>query len=149
MVDYRKKVRSLVKKYKTRDPYTIAKGERIEVKYKYLSASSPKGIFKKVLRKKYIVINMTRIIDDFDLNVVLAHELGHAVRHSSNATFFLHDHTFYNRGKFEIEANEFAAELLIDEKKIDKIYLMNCSIEQLAYVYAVPAELISYKFKNK
>ena len=48
MVDYRKKVKSLVKKYKTRDPYTIAKGERIEVKYKFLSPSSPKGIFKKV-----------------------------------------------------------------------------------------------------
>ncbi|MVX62270.1 ImmA/IrrE family metallo-endopeptidase [Clostridium chromiireducens] len=149
MVDYRKKVRSLVKKYKTRDPYTIAKGERIEVKYKFLSPSSPKGIFKKVLRKKYIIINMTRIIDDFDLNLVLAHELGHAIRHSSNSAFFLHDHTFYNRGKFEIEADEFAAELLIDEYKIDKVYLMSCSIDQLASVYAVPIELVQYKFKNK
>jgi Zn-dependent peptidase ImmA (M78 family) len=149
MVDYKKKVKSLVKKYRTRDPYTIAKGERIEIKYKYLSHSSPKGIFKRVLRKKYIIINMTRIIDDFDLRIVLAHELGHAIRHSSNSAFFLHDHTFYNRGKFEIEANEFAAELLIDEDKIDKLYLMSCSIEQLACSYEVPIELVRYKFKNK
>ena len=69
---------------------------------------------------------------------------------SSNSAFFLHDHTFYKRGKFEIEANEFAAELLIDEDKIYKIYLMSCSIDQLASVYAVPIELVQYKFlKNK
>lgn len=149
MVDYRKKVRSLVKKYKSRNPYTIAKGEGIEILYKYLSPSSPKGIFKKVLRRKYIIVNMTRIIDDFDLDMVLAHELGHAKMHSSNSAFFLHDHTLCKRGKFEIEANQFAAELLIDENKIDKIYLENCSIHQLACFYAVNIELIKYKFNFK
>ncbi|GEP65758.1 ImmA/IrrE family metallo-endopeptidase [Clostridium beijerinckii] len=146
MVDYRKKVQSLVKKYKTRDPYTIATGERIEIKYKYLSPSSPEGIFKKVLRQKYIVINMTRIISASHLNMVLAHELGHAKMHASNKTFFLHDHTFYDRGRFEIEANKFAAELLIDENKVDKLYLQNLSIEQLACSYGVSIELIKYKF---
>lgn len=146
MVDYRKKVKSLVKKYKTRDPYTIAKGEGIDVKYKYLSPSSPEGIFKKVLRQKYIIINMTRIINKSHLNMVLSHELGHAKMHASDRAFFLHDHTFYDRGRFEIEANRFAAELLIDENKVDKIYLENFSVQQLASSYEVSVELIKYKF---
>ncbi|NRZ25135.1 Zn-dependent peptidase ImmA (M78 family) [Clostridium beijerinckii] len=60
--------------------------------------------------------------------------------------FFLHDHTFYDRGRFEIEANKFAAELLIDENKVDKLYLQNLSIEQLACSYGVSIELIKYKF---
>jgi len=149
MVDYKKEIRRLIRKYKTRDPYTIARGEKIEVRFKYLSPSSPEGIFKKVLRQKYITINMTRIKSRAHLNMVLAHELGHAKMHSSDKAFFLHDHTFYDRGRFEVEANAFAAELLIDESKIDKVYLKNFSIEQLACSYEVSVELIKYKFRNK
>lgn len=54
----------------------------------------------------------------------------------------------YARGKFEREANEFAAELLIDENELDEFYLENCSIDQLALCYGVPIELIKYKFKE-
>lgn len=145
MVDYSKKAKDLIKKYKTRDPETIARGEKIEIKYKYLSPSCPEGIFKKILRRKYIIINMTRIINDTHLNMVLAHELGHAKIHASDKAFFLHDHTFYDRGRFELEANGFAAELLIDENKVDKVYLDNFSLDQLAAVYEVSVELIKHK----
>jgi len=146
VINYKKKVQSLVKKYKTRDPYTISKDLGIIVKFENLSPYSPKGIFKKVLRRKFIIINMTRIVDEFDLRAVLAHELGHAIRHFSNSAFFLHDHTLYDRGKFEREANEFAAELLIDENQIDLLYFKNCCIEQIASYYRIPVELIKYKF---
>ncbi|ALS17786.1 ImmA/IrrE family metallo-endopeptidase [Clostridium butyricum] len=149
MIDYKKKVKSLIRKYKTRDPYTIAKELGIIVKLVELSPYSPKGIFKKVLRRKFIIINITRVTDEFDFRAVMAHELGHAIRHCSDSTFFLHDHTLYRRGKFEIEANEFAAELLIDETKIEKLYLENFSAEQLACAYEVSAELIKYKFTCK
>jgi len=143
---YKKKVRSLVKKYKTRSPYAIAKELGIKVKFEQLSPYSPKGIFKRVLRRKFIIINMTRIINEFDLEMVLAHELGHAVRHCSDSAFFLHDHTLYDHGKFEREANEFAAELLIDENELDEFYLQNCSLEQIALCYELPVELLKYKF---
>ncbi|NRT90128.1 ImmA/IrrE family metallo-endopeptidase [Clostridium beijerinckii] len=149
MVNYRKKVQSLVKKCKTRDPYKIAMEEKVEVKFKHLSPSSPEGIFKKILRRKYIIINLTRITSKPHLNMVLAHELGHAMMHSSDKAFFLHDHTFYDRGRFEIEANKFAAELLIDEEKVDTIYLEDLSIEQLACSYEVSVQLIKYKFTCK
>lgn len=148
MIDYKKKVKSLIRKYKTRDPYTIAKELGIIVKLVELSPYSPKGIFKKVLRRKFIIINIARVKDEFDFKSVMAHELGHAVRHCSNSTFFLHDHTLYRRGKFEIEANEFAAELLIDADKLDKYHVENYSIEQLSSFLNVPIELVKVKFNN-
>lgn len=147
-MDYKKKVRSLVRKYKTRNPYDIAKELGITVRLEQLSPYSPKGIFKRVLRRKFIIINMTRITNEIDLEMVLAHELGHAVRHCSDSAFFLHDHTLYARGKFEKEANEFAAELLIDENELDEFYLQNCSLDQIALCYEVHVELIKYKFNQ-
>ncbi|MEN8077479.1 hypothetical protein ABFP60_10995 [Clostridioides difficile] len=42
---------------------------------------------------------MTRIIDKNELRIVMAYELGHAILHGNDSAFFLHDHTFYARGK--------------------------------------------------
>lgn len=149
MFKYREKVRSLVKKFKTRDPFAIARELGIIIKYKYLSDDYPKGMFKKVLRRRFIILNMSRIIDENELRIVMAHELGHAVLHNSDSAFFLHDHTFYSRGRFEKEANAFAAELLIDTSIIDELYINNYSINQLALFYSVPIEFIKIKFNGQ
>ncbi|WP_294379138.1 ImmA/IrrE family metallo-endopeptidase [uncultured Clostridium sp.] len=93
-----------------------------------------------------MILNMTRIVDDYDLRAVMAHELGHAILHSSDFTFFLHDHTLYSRGKFEREANLFATDLLIDVDSLDKCLVQNYSIEQLALHFNVPIEYIKLKF---
>ncbi len=147
MFNYREKVKSLVRKFKTRDPFTIAKELGIIIKFKYLSDDYPKGMFTKILRRKFIVLNMSKILNENELRVVIAHELGHAVLHSSDTAFFLHDHTFYSRGRFEKEANYFAAELLIDLSIIDELYIDNYSINQLALFYGVPIEFIKLKFR--
>ena len=146
MVNYKKRARYYIKKYSTRDPFTIAKKLKISIKYKYLSDSCPKGAFKKILRRKFIVLNMTRISSPSELRMVMAHELGHAILHSSDYAFFLHDHTLYARGKFEREANTFASELLIDTDSLDKCYVENYSIDQLAVYFNVPVELVKIRF---
>lgn len=148
MVGYKKKAAYYVRKYKTRDPIAIAKELKISIKYKYLSNSCPKGVFKKILKKKFIILNMTRISSPSELRMVMAHELGHAVMHSSDSAFFLHDHTLYARGKFEREANIFAAELLIDSCSLDKHSLENYSIDQLSIFLDVPIELVNLRFNN-
>lgn len=146
MRNYKLKVNNLIKKYNTRNPYALAKFLGIEIIEDYFSESMPMGFFKKILKQKFIIINLTKVKSESDYNFVLAHELGHAVQHSSNDAFFLHDHTFYQRGKFEIEANKFAAQLLIDENKIDPLILENMTIKQIALCLNVPKELVEYKF---
>lgn len=146
MVNYKKTAKYYIEKYKTRDPFAIAKELRIIIKYKNLSNDSPRGLFKKILKRKFIILNMSRINNSRDLKMVIAHELGHAIMHSSNSAFFLHDHTLYARGKFEREANMFASELLIDTDNWDKHYIENYSIEQLSLYFNVPVELIRIKF---
>ena len=47
---------------------------------------------------------------------VCAHELGHAVLHTHANTPFLRKNTFFSVDKLEIEANTFAALLLIDKR---------------------------------
>lgn len=146
MINYKIRVRNLIRKHNTRCPYRLAKELGIHIHECNLSNDMPKGLFKKMLGKKFIVLNLTRIKNEFEKQFVLAHELGHAVLHSNDTTFFLHDHTFCNRGKFEIQANKFAAELLINETYIDESCLKTLSVEQLAAYFCVPKELIIYKF---
>lgn len=129
--------------------FKLAKNLGIEICELYLSWNMPLGFFKKILGKKFIVINLTKANSEQDKDFALAHELGHAIFHSSDNAFFLHDHTFYQRGKFENEANKFAAELLINENEIDKDSLENLCANQLANYYGVLEELILYKFKSK
>lgn len=146
MINCKVRVRNLIRKYNTRCPYNLAKELDINIHECNLSHDMPKGLFKKMLGKKFIVLNLTRIENEYEKQFVLAHELGHAILHSSDTTFFLHDHTFCNRGRFELEANKFAAELLINEKYLDACCLETLSIEQLAAYFCVPKELIKYKF---
>lgn len=146
MVDYKKRAKYYIKKYNTRDPFIIAKKLGINVEYQHLSTDSPKGTFKKILRRKFIILNMTRISSPSELKTVMAHELGHAILHSSDSAFFLHDHTLYARGKFEREANTFASELLIDINSLEKCYVENYSINQLAVYFNVPVELVKIRF---
>lgn len=146
MVNIKKEVQKLIRKHKSRNPFIIAKNMGITVKCLDLSPKCPKGMFKKILRRKFIIINMTRVNNDAELNTIMAHELGHAILHSSSSAFFLHDHTYYARGKFEREANLFAAELLIDTLNIDTESMQNYSLFQLASTLNVPMELLKYKF---
>ncbi|WP_434304198.1 ImmA/IrrE family metallo-endopeptidase [Clostridium botulinum] len=148
MINYKVRVRNLIRKHHTRSPYRLCNELGIEIHECFLTENMPKGFFKKILGKKFIVMNLTRVKDEYDKEFILAHELGHALYHSSDNAFFLHDHTFYQRGKFEVEANKFAAELLIDEKEIDKVCLQNMNIEQLGCYFGVPKELISLKFNK-
>lgn len=146
MVNIQKVVLKVIRKYKSRDPFVIAKRMGIIVKYVHLSPKCPKGMFKKMLKRKFIIINMTRVKNDAELNMIMAHELGHAIMHSNSSTSFLHDHTYYARGKFEREANLFAAELLIDTFNIDTASVQNYTLVQLASTLNVPMELLKYKF---
>ena len=103
------RVLNLIAKHRTRNPFKLARALNIEIIYQDLG--EVRGFFKKILRRKYIFINSE--LSEFDQKLVCAHELGHAILHSSNRIQFLIDNTkILKRSKIEDEANLFASWLL-------------------------------------
>ncbi len=139
------RVKNLVKKYGTRDPFLLASCLNLNVKFLEYSDNT-KGYYIKVKKNKFIIINSNLTEDE--KRVVLAHEIGHAVMHSSKEIHFLRENTLFPKGRHENEANKFAAELLIDLNSIDKCYIEELSLEQLARFMMVPKELIELKFQK-
>ncbi len=139
------RVKNLVKKYGTRDPFLLASCLNLNVKFLEYSDNT-KGYYIKVGKNKFIIINSN--LTEEEKRVVLAHEIGHAVMHSSKEIHFLRENTLFPKGRHENEANKFAAELLIDLNSIDKCYIEELSLEQLARFMMVPKELIELKFQK-
>ena len=77
-------VSSLIKKYNTRDPYSLAQYLNIEI-IEY-NLSNAYGMYRLVKRNKFIFINNN--LDDTTKKFVLAHELGHAVLHRTSPGFY-------------------------------------------------------------
>lgn len=125
-MDIRRRVKNLEKKYGTKNPYSLC--SKLKIKILYSDLGDIKGIYKKILGNRFIVINEN--LDEFCQKVVLAHELGHAILHNSKEVQALKDYDLFPRlnNKIEMEANTFAAELLIDDNYIDD-YIENPSID--------------------
>lgn len=120
-MDIRLKVLNLIIKYGTKNPFKLAKKLNIEILIEDLG--EVRGLFKKVLKRKFIFINSR--LNEFDKILVCAHELGHAILHSSTNYQFLIDNTsLLKRSKLEDEANLFASFLIFpnnDEMEIECI----------------------------
>lgn len=144
MVNIRIRVRNLVRKYGTRNPEKLAEEFGIEIIKRKFKRTL--GFFKKELGKKFIVVNSN--LNENMQQIVIAHELGHALLHSNNRSIYIHEYTLFPRGRVEIEANIFSAELLIDENQIDKHYLDEMCTSQIASYFGVPKQLVEYKFRS-
>lgn len=138
MINIRARVKHLKEKYGTRNPEKIARGCDIEILRKPYNLGT-KGYFIKSLRSKYIIVNSCLNIQYQD--IVLAHELGHALMHSAQDVYFIREYTLFPIGRYEIEANKFAAELLIDDDEIRNDW----SIPEISRWLGVPEELVKYK----
>lgn len=99
----------MLKKYGTADPLIIAKALKIKV----FAADLPShvnGMWKKVLRRKYICYNQN--LDDWQIKAVVAHELGHIILHPSYKHYCTENRTYFASAKHETEADTFALYLL-------------------------------------
>lgn len=110
----KKIVEVLVDKYKTRNPYEIAEELGILVQKNPLGKIHGYYLFYSGI--KCICVNSE--IQDLEKEyMVAAHELGHAVMHEEERCMFF-EHTIYDKDKYEVQANKFAAELLIPDSII-------------------------------
>jgi Zn-dependent peptidase ImmA (M78 family) len=139
-----KMVESLIKKYDTRDPFALAKelGVNIIFRDDFLNL---KGMYKVILRNRYIFINSKLPLEMQHL--VCAHELGHDLLHriylrsSIFQEFVLYD----MKSKPEYEANIFASELLLDDDVVYACFKEGFDVYQVANMLGVDINLLLIK----
>lgn len=138
-------VNKIISKYNTRDPIILM--DELNISYKTAPFfGGTKGYLVKMNKKLGIIINS--LLDEQTQKMVIAHELGHAILHSDEEMIFIKEFTLFNSGRYEVEANKFAAELLIDDQAIDPVMFENKSIEQIAMFLEVDKRLVSLKLQN-
>ncbi|MFT5874492.1 MAG: Zn-dependent peptidase ImmA (M78 family) [Clostridium sp.] len=103
-----------------------------------------KGFFQRT-PNGYEVIHINSEVCEHEIKYICAHELGHAILHTSISLSFFIENCMQVKDKYEIQADKFAAELLIDHEINDAVY-SELNIEQLSSTFCVPSKLIKYKF---
>lgn len=134
------KVNELIIMHNTRNPYEIANAEGILIIKEPLG--NIHGYYSNQYRQKIIHINSD--ISEQRQLITCSHELGHAILHPDSNTSFLREKTFYSVDKLEGQANYFAAELLIDDSKINNYLEYN--LEQISIIENLPVEILKIKF---
>ena len=76
---------------------------------------------------------------------ICAHELGHALFHTEMSISFFIENNLQVKNKYEIEADKFAAELLIDDN-INEFDCSELNVEQIFSSLCIPVKLMKYKF---
>ena len=144
--DIYERVNKIVKKYHTRCPKTII--DNMNIMITTTATTKLLGMYTIFKRKRVIFISDSL---DYLTNVVLAHELGHDQLHRQECTKgkAFHEETIpTSTGKFELEANIFAAHLLIDDDKLKTLLLENRPLKEIAYEFMVTEELVSLKIRE-
>lgn len=136
----------MVRKYGTRNPLELA--DYMGIKVEFADMGELKGFYIYRRRKRIILINRScQNTDTYKLlDMVAAHELGHAVLTPKSQCYFFSDNTFFLKSKPETEANTFAAELLISAD--DLIEHQSYTTEQMAKVTGYDEKLIKLRIKN-
>ena len=139
--DIKKIVNRYVRKYNTRNPFELADYLGVQVMIGNLGSRS--GCYMFLKNHKCIFLNEN--LDEYEMRVVMAHELGHAILHRKENCYFIRNKTFLLTSKNEVEANTFAAELLIP----DEILLenKNYTIKQFSRLLKYSENLVELKLQ--
>jgi Zn-dependent peptidase ImmA (M78 family) len=128
---------SIIEKYNSRDPFYISECENILIITPSLPPSV-KGMAVNCLGRKYISINKS--LDFSEKRIIVAHELGHHLLHPGMSRRIIEETTLFPLDRFEREAYEFAAFLLIDPTLIE----YGDTIEMIAHRANVSVELVKH-----
>lgn len=139
-MDIKKIVQRLCHKYGCSDPYELA--GYLEINIRFENLGTMQGYFHRMCRIKQVVINEN--LPEQVKKFVLAHELGHSIMHPDCNTPFLQS-TFFSTDRLEIQANKFAAELIIQD--MDLMEHWDFTLDQWAAFYGLPVEIIKLRFK--
>lgn len=128
-----------VKKYNTRNPFELADYLGVEVQTGQLGESS--GFYMFLKNHKCVFLNED--LEEHERTLVMAHELAHSIMHRKENCYFIRNKTLMLNSKMEIEANTFAAELLIPDDLIYENPGMNST--QIARLVGYDEKIMEFK----
>ena len=127
-------------KFNTRNPFEIA--DHLGILYQ-IGNIGCSGCYMFLKNHRYIFLNQA--LGKREQKMVMAHELGHAVLHSKQNSYFIRNKTLLLNSKTENEANLFAAHLLISDEDIKN--LKYYTMQQLAKSLGYSVDFINLKLK--
>lgn len=137
-------IRKIVKKHGTSDPFELADclgAITITAPLK----DGTRGFYDYYKRNGIICIDEN--LTDEEARMVCAHELGHFILHRKVNSVLLKNTTFLNTNRYEIEANRFAAYLLIPAEHLMEYAGYGYTIDQLACIFKVSREFMELRFR--
>lgn len=141
-MDHKRIAESLVRKFKTRDPFRIAS----ELGYIVIRAplKGIRGFWKYVSRRHIIVIHDG--LTDMQAQFTLAHEIGHVLMHRGHNRIYTDKNTYFQSNRQEIEANRFALDLMYGDE--DLSFLLEHPVQLAADFMGVSIELAEYRLRT-
>ena len=144
-----RQVDQLLKQYGTRDPEVLTEAQEILLRFLPLGRfpDACKGFFIVHRRQRHITINSD--LSGPMQRVTLAHELGHALLHNDCLELSsYHDIDFFTTPhRDELEANLFAAELLISDEAVLQAAQEGLDFMHLSQELMVPPALLDFKLR--
>lgn len=137
-------VNGLIEKYGTNNPFELCDMLNINIMYSNLG-SEIKGFVQRT-PNGFEIIHINSCLSRINQKYICAHELGHAILHVDlSLSFFIESGLPTYRDRYEMQADKFAAELLIPDD-YPKCEIANLTAEQLSHYFGVNERLIKYKF---
>lgn len=92
------------------------------------------------------ILHINSRLNDYERKYVCGHELGHAILQPDISISFFIENPLLLKNVYEIEADTFTAELLLDDNILEKYE--GFTIEQIAAAENVPKRLVELKFRD-
>lgn len=140
--DIKKIVSHYKRKFGTSNPYKIA--DELHIELAVGDIGSREGCYMYLKKHKCIFLNEN--LEEHEMKLVMAHELGHAIMHPKENCYFVRSKTLLLNSKNEIEANKFAMELLISDEFLEENSYH--TIEQLSRMTGYHQKLIKLRLEN-
>ena len=134
---------SLVKKYNTRNPFDILKCKNAIVLF--VPLDGVRGFYQYFQRNNIIYIN--EALSDREKMFVCAHELGHMLMHKRSNAVYMDSKTLLNTDKYELDANLFAANLLISDECI--MENKDLTVQQLARLLGYEKSIVELRLSHR
>lgn len=141
-MDQKRIAESLVRKYRTRDPFRIAR--ELGCVIVRCPLKGIRGFYQYLKRRHIIYIDSD--LPDQEARFVCAHEIGHVLMHRGHNRIFTDTNTYFAVDRQEIEANRFALDLLYDDD--DLRFFLDYPIQLAADHMGVSVALAEYRMRS-